>query len=167
MTPPWEKGDAAATATAPRPSRSPSHSHLLVQQGGRRLRMALGVCFTEAAPHPCFAFPAPPPPFVRQIVNLLSRVEALAKYLEAEQAKEEEAESVQPHSGFFRFTKFLTSLVLAGATPVGDFPDPCGLDLSCIIHRVFDNHLPLLGEWVTHARPPAPCPCLAVEYACG
>ena len=79
-------------------------------------------------------------------MNLLARVEALATHLEEQESAQDEDASVAPHNGFFRFTKFLTSLVLAGATPVGDFPDPCGLNITCIIHRVFDNHLPLLGE---------------------
>ena len=53
------------------------------------------------------------------------------------------------HDGFYKFSKVLLTLMLTGSNPrnpQGDFPDPCGLNITCLIHRVFDDHLPMLGR---------------------
>ena len=91
---------------------------------------------------------APPTAFTQrmsQLVVLLSRLDAIADSFDVEA---DEDVLRQTHTGFYAFTKIFMSLMLAGAQPatVGDFPDPCGLNLTCIIKRVFDNHLPLLGK---------------------
>ncbi len=79
----------------------------------------------------------------------MSRLDGLASLEQGEEEAEVSysARAEKVHTGFYRFSKLFMSMMLTGAVPatIGDFPDPCGLNLTCLISRVFDHHLPLLG----------------------
>jgi hypothetical protein len=52
--------------------------------------------------------------------------------------------------GFYGFTKSVIRAVATGRTENARFgnklQDPCGFNLTCLIDRVFDHHLPLNGS---------------------
>lgn len=72
----------------------------------------------------------------------------------------EESESTGSSSvnggGFYGLAKSVLKMALTGAMTEANpkLGDPCGWNVTCIIHRVFDNHLPLNGELQRAVRAP-------------
>ena len=64
------------------------------------------------------------------------------------------------HTGFYETVQALVGALLgrqsATASPAvgGEFPDPCGWNITCLIHRVFDQHLPFIDEDGDDFSPP-------------
>lgn len=45
--------------------------------------------------------------------------------------------------GFYGLARSVLRVAVTGRSPAPTVGDPCGLNITCIIQRVFDDHLPL------------------------
>jgi len=72
----------------------------------------------------------------------MKKLMTLLAYLDASNRLEQEAGETETNTGLYGLAKSVLRTAVTGQVKSG-LGDPCGLNITCIINRVFDQHLPL------------------------